>query len=196
MFPGSARFAVQTSSMKRKQFLATTLATLPALAFARFGINPANIEKPFVVRAGEARYGKPMLYKGKHPNNVVISKKDTGGAFSLFAYTGYDKIGPSLHLHLAQDEIFYVVEGSYRFVVGGETMELGTGDTIFLPRKLSHTWIQLTDKGRLVYAVHPAGRLEEFFIEMSELKGPPTEEEVKKIHARHGMKLVGPPLSL
>jgi mannose-6-phosphate isomerase-like protein (cupin superfamily) len=182
--------------MKRKQFVATILTSIPALAFAKTTNEPGSTGKPFVVRAGQARYGKPMLYRGKHPNNIVISKKDTGGAFSLFAYTGHDKIGPSTHMHLAQDEIFFVAEGNYRFAVGTETMELNAGDTIFLPRKVAHSWIQLTDKGQLVYAVHPAGTMEEFFIEMNELKAPPTEEEAKKIHLKHGMKLIGPGLKL
>ncbi|MFT3826574.1 MAG: cupin domain-containing protein [Chitinophagaceae bacterium] len=182
--------------MKRKQFLATSITALPAIAFAKFKIPAQHAAMPFVVRAGAARYGKPMLYKGKHPNNIIISKKDTNGTLSVFAYTGYDTIGPSRHMHLWQDEIFYVVEGKYRFVVGEETMELNAGDTIFLPRNIPHSWIQLTSKGQLVYAVQPAGTMEEFFIEMNELKAPPTEEEAKKIHAKHGMQLVGPPLKL
>lgn len=182
--------------MKRKQFLTTTLVALPALAFAKLTLQSTTGDKPFVVRAGEARRGGKMMYKGKHPNNIIISKADTGNAASVFAYTGYDTIGPSLHLHTDQDEIFFVTEGRYRFAVGSETMELSVGDTIFLPRNIPHTWIQLTDKGSLIYAVQPAGTLEEFFIEMNELKAPPTEEEVKAIHAKHGMKWLGKGLSL
>lgn len=182
--------------MKRKQFLTAAFAGLPALALAEIGLQFHDQSKPFIVRSGEARYGKQMLYKGKHPNNIIISKKDTDGAFSVFAYTGYDKIGPSFHLHHSQDELFYVVEGRYRFVVAEETMELDKGDTIFLPRNIPHSWIQLTDKGQLIYAVHPAGTMEEFFIEMNGMKKPPTEEEAKTIHEKHGMKLMGPPLSL
>jgi quercetin 2,3-dioxygenase len=102
---------------------------------------------------------------------------DTANNLSLFSYTGYAKIGPSYHLHLHQDEWFHVVEGKYRFVVGEETMELNARDTIFLPRKIAHSWIQLTDRGGLIYTVTPASTLEDFFKEMNELKKPPTEEE-------------------
>ncbi|MET0465943.1 MAG: cupin domain-containing protein [Chitinophagaceae bacterium] len=183
--------------MKRKKFLATAFSAIPMIALAKSGVNSlSSLKKPFIVRAGEARYGKPMFYKGKHPNNIVISKKDTGGAMSVFAYTGHDKIGPSTHLHLFQDEIFFVTEGTYRFLAGEETLELHAGDSIFLPRNVPHSWIQLTDKGQLIYAVHPSGTMEEFFIEMNEMKAPPTETEAKKIHLKHGMKLIGPGLSL
>lgn len=182
--------------MKRKQFLATTLSAIPALAFANQKVFPFNTDKPFVVRAGKGRFGKSMKYKGVHPNNIVVSRKDTNDNLSIFAYTGFDKIGPSLHVHFNQDEIFSVVEGSYRFAVGEETMELHAGDSIFLPRNIPHTWIQLTETGRLLYAVQPAGTLEDFFIEMDGLTKPPTKEEAEAIHLKHGMKLMGPGLSL
>ena len=70
------------------------------------------------------------------------------------------------------------------------------GDTIFLPRQIPHTWIQLSDKGKLIYYLQPAGQMEEFFMTMNDLKGRPTADEMDKIHAAHGMKVVGPPLSL
>lgn len=182
--------------MKRKQFLLTTLTALPALAFSNLNTIAKRTDKPFVVRSGGSRFNEPMKYRGVHPNDIIISRKDTGNELSVFAYTGYEKIGPSLHLHYKQDEIFYVVEGEYRFVVGEETMELNAGDTIFLPRGIPHSWIQLTDHGRLFYAVQPAGTLEDFFVEMNELKKPPTEKQSEAIHKKHGMKVVGPPLKL
>ena len=182
--------------MKRKQFLLTTITALPALAFARMAPFTTNTKTPFVVRAGKSRFGEPMKYRGVHPNDVIISKKDTNNALSLFAFTGYAKVGPSLHMHLRQDEFFNVVEGSYRFVVGDETMELSAGDTIFLPRNIPHTWLQLTDNGKLLYAVQPAGTLEEFFTELNNLKKPPTKEEIEQIHTKHGMKHIGPGLTL
>lgn len=182
--------------MKRKQFLLTTITAIPALGFGQFDAPKSRTKKPFVVRSGKSRYGEPMKYKGVHLNDVVISKKDTQNNLSVFAFTGYSKVGPSLHLHFHQDEFFYVVEGNYHFVVGDEKMELSAGDTIFLPRNIPHTWIQSTDKGQLLYAVQPSGTLEDFFKEMNDLKKPPTEEEAKQIHLKHGMKLVGPPLTL
>jgi len=182
--------------MKRKQFLLTTITAIPTLAFGQFADPKSRTKNPFVVRSGKSRFGEPMKYKGVHPNDVIISKKDTENALSVFAFTGYSKVGPSLHLHFHQDEFFSVVEGNYRFVVGKETMQLWAGDTIFLPRNIPHTWIQLTETGKLLYAVQPAGSLEEFFKEMNGLKKPPTEEEAKQIHLKHGMKLVGPPLQL
>ena len=75
-------------------------------------------------------------------------------------------------------------------------MELNAGDEIFLPRNISHTWIQLSDKGKLVYMVQPSGSMEEFFHELNAFTKPPTEQEIQKIHLAHGMKVMGPPLQL
>jgi quercetin 2,3-dioxygenase len=38
--------------------------------------------------------------------------------------------------------------------------------------------------------------MEEFFLKMNELKGPPTKEQAEKIHEVHGMTVLGPGLSL
>ncbi|GAB2809697.1 cupin domain-containing protein [Ferruginibacter profundus] len=182
--------------MKRKQFLATTLAAIPAIGFSNALLSKNSSKKSFTVKAGKGRFGESFLYKGKNPNDIKISKKDTGNQLAVFEYIGYEKSGPSLHLHFYQDEIFYVAEGNYRFVVGDSTQELQAGDTIFLPRNVPHTWLQLTDKGRLVYFVQPAGKMEDFFRTMNNLTHPPTEAEVKKIHLDNDMKIIGPPLSL
>ncbi|WP_231491372.1 hypothetical protein [Pedobacter sp. Leaf170] len=75
-------------------------------------------------------------------------------------------------------------------------MELTAGDTIFLPRNIPHTWIQLSDKGKLVYFVQPAGKAEAFFRAMNNLDHKPSKEEVDKLHEACGMKVIGPGLSL
>ena len=170
----------------------------PAIALSKnkFQNNPGAGKEPFIVNAGQSRFGDTIKFLGVHPNDLKISCKDTNGQLAVFEYTGLGKVGPALHLHFYQDEIFTVIEGEYRFVVGEATHILKAGQTIFLPRNIPHTWIQLTDKGKLIYFLQPAGKMEEFFTVMNNLKVRPTPEELEKFHTAHGMKLVGPPLSL
>ena len=180
--------------MERKEFLIGSLSAAALLATSK-SVNAQQTPKTaFLVAAGKGRFGESFLYKGKNPNDIKLSGKDTGGALAMFEYIGYEKTGPSLHVHFDQDEIFYIAEGRYRFFVGGELMELHPGDTIFLPRKVPHTWLQLTDKGKLIYFVQPAGKAEEFFRTMNNLKHQPSREEIDKIHAACGMKVLGPGL--
>jgi quercetin dioxygenase-like cupin family protein len=181
--------------MQRKQFLFAALAVTPLISFSRHLFKENSTKEPFMISGGKGRFNETTRL-GLNANDIKVSKKDTDNSLSIFEYTGYEKSGPPLHLHFSQDEIFQVTEGSYRFVVGKEQMLLNPGDTIFLPRNIPHTWIQLTDHGKLTYMVQPAGTMEEFFRAMGALTKLPTPEEAQKIHMAHGMKVVGPPLSL
>ena len=101
-----------------------------------------------------------------------------------------------MHVHFYQDEIFYIAEGEYIFQLDKEKFTLKAGETIFLPRNVPHTWIQTSNYGKLIYFLQPACKMEEFFSIMSKLQGPPTKEFSEKMHAKHGMKTIGPPLTL
>ncbi|RFS24752.1 cupin domain-containing protein [Chitinophaga silvatica] len=181
--------------MQRKQFLLTTLAAMPAIALAKLASTGKSISQPFIVPAGENRSGKPMMkYMGAHPNDVVISRHDTNNQLSVFLFTGFGKVGTPLHIHYHQDEFFTVIEGKYKFVCGDMKGELNVGDTIFLPRNIPHQWLQISDQGKLIYAVNPAGELEDFFKEVNDLKMP-TEDEINKLALKHGVRHIGPPLS-
>ncbi len=184
--------------MQRRKFLtdATIASTIAVTAISTNASSKTANKKGFIVKAGEARSGVHTPFQGVNPNDVKISGKDTDGQLAVFEYIGTQKVGPGLHIHFHQDEVFYVVEGEYRFQLGTEKSILKAGDTIFLPRNIPHTWIQLSERGKLLYMLQPAGQLEEFFVKLSAFKGPPTEEELQKISLAHGMKNVGPPLSL
>lgn len=181
--------------MQRRKFL-----TVSSLALAMGTVTKSEAKatsaNSFIVKSREARFGVHTPFMGVNPNDVKISGKDTNGQLAVFEYIGTQKVGPSLHVHFDQDEIFTVVEGEYLFQVGDKKDILKAGDTIFLPRQVPHTWIQLSDLGKLIYFLQPAGKMEEFFMTMNNLNARPTAEEMDKIHAAHGMKVVGPPLSL
>lgn len=186
--------------MQRRRFLSATLATtalgavrlVPAQGAAAAAQSPT---RPFLVKAGTRRFGEPTPFHGINPNDVKVSGRDTGGALAVFEYVGQEPAGPSYHLHLTQDEIFYVVAGEYLFKIDGEEFIARPGDTVFGPRQVPHTWRQLTPHGKLVYQVQPAGTLEQFFQAVSHLPGPPTAAQMHALHLAHGMQVVGPPLS-
>lgn len=186
--------------MQRRKFLAsaTAVTVLSASATRSLSGHPESTppKKAFTVRAGETRFGERTPFRAVNSNDLKVSSKDTNGALSVFEYVGKEKAGPPLHVHLDQDEIFYVVNGEYLFQVGDEKLTAKAGDTVFGPRMVPHTWIQVSDLGKLVYSVQPSGTMEEFFSELNRLKGPPTEAEIQQIHVKHGMKVLGPPIAL
>ncbi len=67
-----------------------------------------------------------------------------GGDFVLVEWsddgTGdYEWIAP-LHVHHADDEAWYVLEGTLRFRVGAETFEAGAGSGVLAPKGTPHTY--------------------------------------------------------
>jgi mannose-6-phosphate isomerase-like protein (cupin superfamily) len=80
-------------------------------------------EKPFKVSSGEARYGKRYNMKGVTLNtlDIKISGKDTNNELAVFEQSGLTPHGgPPLHIHIDQDEWFFVIEGEYLFQCGDD----------------------------------------------------------------------------
>ncbi len=181
--------------MQRRDFILTSLLSFPAFACSlsrQTGIMPA---KAFVVRAGESRFNQPTPFNGVNPNNLMVSTKDTAGKLSAFDYLGVQKVGPMLHSHLFQDEMFFVLEGEYVFQLGEERQLLQKGDLIFLPRSVPHTWVQMSDRGKMFYFLQPAGKMEEFFLRLTELAGKGTREQYEELGQWSGIANHGPGIS-
>ncbi len=185
--------------MKRIHFIIAAFAGFPAAAIAKARSGwSARTRAFFKVNAGDARYGEHYKMKGVTSNtlDIKISGQDTDGELAVFEQNGTTaKGGPPLHIHLYQDEWFYVVEGEYLFQIGEEKKQMKAGDTIFLPRNIPHAFIQLTEKAKVIVSFVPAGKMEAFFKATSEWTAPPAKEEVARVFALHEMKVVGAPLN-
>ena len=156
-----------------------------------------SIDKGFKVSAGETRLGKHFKMKGVTLNvlDLKISSKDTDGMLTVFEQNGQTPNGgPPMHIHPNQDEFFYVLEGEYLYQAGNDKYSMQAGDTIFLPRGVQHAFVQLSERGKLIVAYQPAGKMEEIFRITDSWASPPTNEEVVKAFEDCDMKVVGPPL--
>jgi quercetin dioxygenase-like cupin family protein len=187
--------------MKRKRFIASMLA-LPAGSFA-FSIQNqtgySSDNNGFKIRSGEGRIHGHVKLKGVNENilDLKVSGQDTKGELAIFEQTSISQgRGTPLHIHHLQDEVFYVIEGEYFFKVGKEKYHLSVGDSIFMPRKVPHSWTQVSEKGKMTVIFQPAGKMEEFFVTMAGLINEPTSEETARIFAENEMQIVGPPLRI
>lgn len=194
--------------MKRKKFILITLLLYPIHLIAEINNDFTmffkkgifmRTKKGFKVNAGEARFGNKYKMKGVTLNNldIKISGNDTDGELAVFEQTGFTPNGgPPLHIHLNQDEWFFVTEGEYLFQVDENRYTMKAGDTIFLPRNVPHAFIQITEKARTIVSYLPAGNMEDFFKTTDSWTTAPTKEDVIKVFEDHGMKVVGPPLKI
>lgn len=184
--------------MKRGKFILTIFAITPLFIFAKksYKIMTRSM-KGFKVNSGESRYGTHYKMKGVTLNvlDIKISSQDTDGDLAVFEQNGFTpKGGPPLHIHLYQDEFFYIIEGEYLFQVADEKYRMKSGDTIFLPRNVQHAFVQLTEKGKVLVSYMPAGKMEAFFKTTDAWISSPTLKEIEKAFEDHDMKVVGPPL--
>jgi quercetin dioxygenase-like cupin family protein len=114
---------------------------------------------------------------------------------------------PPLHVHAREDETFYVLDGKITFQRGGERIETGAGDTVFMPRGVQHGFAVITETASLLQVFTPGG-LEEAFRSLSQAApadelppapdGPPPPEVVEAMTARfaeYGVEFTGPPLA-
>lgn len=182
--------------MKRNTFITSvfTLLATPGWSIPLSTIN-YTLARGFKVSAGEGRKHGHLKLKGVNANvlDIKISGTDTKGDLAVFEQTSLSQgRGTPLHVHPLQDEIFYVIQGTYRFKVGEERFTLGAGETIFLPRQVPHAWIQDSTTGKMLVILQPAGKLEDFFVSMAGLDHEPTAEEVKRLFAQNEMQVVGP----
>ena len=186
--------------MKRKKFILGGLAILPLSLLGKVNTFIRSYSsKAFVVKKGEARFDEHFYMKGVTHNtlDIKISNKDTGGDLAVFEQIGLSPNGgPPLHIHLNQDEWFFILEGEYLFQVGEEKFKLKEGDTIFLPKNIPHAFIQLTQKARTIVSYLPAGKMEAFFAVTNNWDSPPSKEEISKVFEEHEMKIVGPKIIL
>lgn len=153
----------------------------------------------FSVTAGKDRFGEHIKLGGVEPIDCKVSAKDTGGAMCIFEWTG--RSGGPRHLHVEQDEWIYVMEGDWEVHVGKKQFHLRPGESVFIPRKVSHVWACVSDgPGKIINIYQPAGKMEEFFRELGKYSPKPAFHEVLSLQEmhdffeKHGMDLLGPPL--
>jgi len=186
--------------MKRGKFILAAVSAIPMTGFAKIKTSPfMRATKGFKINSDEGRIHGHLKLKGVNSNvlDVKISGSDTDGDFAIFEQTSLSPgKGTPLHIHHTQDEVFYVIEGSYYFQVGDEKFSLSKGDSIFLPRKVPHAWTQASEKGKMTVILQPAGKLEDFFVTVAALDHEPTPKEMEKIFADNDMLVVGPPLKI
>jgi len=123
-----------------------------------------------------------------------LTSEQTGGDYAVIINTTPPDGGPPLHVHEREDESFYVLEGTYQFTFGDETVTLSEGGMVFLPRGVPHTFRNVGDTpGRLLNTVTPGG-FEGFFREIDALpKNQPLDRAVvAEIAAKYGLTFLPP----
>jgi quercetin dioxygenase-like cupin family protein len=82
------------------------------------------------------------------------------GAYSLIHLAAPPGLETPYHLHHAEDEAFYVLEGELTAIRDGEKIVAGPGSYIFFPRGVPHGFRSTSDKdSRVLIHVIPGGKV-------------------------------------
>jgi mannose-6-phosphate isomerase-like protein (cupin superfamily) len=145
--------------------------------------------EPFITRPGERL---PLPAAGSIA--CLARAQETGGSISAFELIIPALGGPRLHAHTREDEIWYVLEGEFRFKTGDRIVSGTTGSLAFGPRNLPHAFQNIgAADGRLLIITAPAG-LEAFFEHCA--AHLPGELDLEAIGAASGLHFSGPPLAV
>jgi mannose-6-phosphate isomerase-like protein (cupin superfamily) len=128
---------------------------------------------------------------------TVIIRADPAGALvdaAVIEEIVPPTVGAPLHRHGREDEISYVIEGTFRIWRGDEVIDVGPGSIALLPRHQAHTFKNIgTDPGRLLTVILPAG-FERFFEVVAErCLGDDDLDEIATVAAEFGLEMLGPP---
>ena len=183
--------------MQRRSFLKAAAAIAPAAGLKDFFVSHALAQAPaspvsgavHVVGNGEDRFGHPF----RMPTSslaVKVATSETGGALFIVEHKHLLPGGPALHLHLHQDEWFYVMEGEVAFQVGEQRLQLHAGESVLGPRRVPHTFSSVGGMPcRVLIAFCPVGKMEQYFRDIQDPKVQPSDAAVMR---RYDMERIGP----
>lgn len=176
----------------RRTFLKTVASVAPALALHGLLAQapappPSGALHP--VGAGEDRFGHSHSL-GFSSLAFKVSTADSGGNLFVIEHTNLmPATGPTLHMHLAQEEWFYVMEGEVAFQVGDQRLHLRTGESVLAPHRVPHTFSAVDSPAHMLIAFTPAGKMEQYFIDG---EAHPSLAATAEFMNRYDMQWIGP----
>ena len=158
------------------------------------GGHPATPIAPFAVQAGE---GTTLESPIGDAITIKAATGQTNGSLTVLELVIGPKKGPALHTHVREDELWYVIDGDFRFKAGSAMLRASTGGMAFGPRGTPHAFQNIGEApGRLLVITTPSG-LERFFEEFAALlPGPASPEALTAVGHANRIEFTGPPIGV
>jgi mannose-6-phosphate isomerase-like protein (cupin superfamily) len=133
--------------------------------------------------------GRDLIFK--------VTGEDTGGALDYFIVQVAPHGGPPLHVHHNQEETIQVLKGRYKIRIGDEIFYCQEGGFAYLPSRVPHAFLNLTNEPGEVVVVYTPGGGHKFYEELGPISRStnPDRAVIAALFEKYGMTLLGPPLS-
>lgn len=153
----------------------------------------------FVNKPGQAR-GLTIL--DSHVD-VLASNANTGGRAFIIIESSQPGAGPPLHKHTNEDEFFYILEGTYMFLIDGKQVTATVGTSLLAPAGSIHAFANMGQGvGRMMVMTLPRNSqtpstFEKAFEETHAacMVNDASPERITNIFEPAGVSFLGPPLA-
>jgi quercetin dioxygenase-like cupin family protein len=140
--------------------------------------------------------GKTVTLRGDTYTYKAVGR-DTGGHYGLVEITAPPGTpGPPPHIHEAEEEAFYVLEGTLQVRLGERTLQAAAGTFALVPRGTVHTFSNTSARpAKLLVLLSPAGferAFEELATAAPRADEPPDMERLLAIARKYNLKIVEP----
>ena len=138
-----------------------------------------------------------IIQVGQISIRFLLEASATNGSLAIFEFAV--PVGakvPLPHYHKLYDETIYGVDGVVTFTVEGKAVDIGPGESCFIPRGAVHGFINRYQADvRALAIITPARLGPDFFKEAAAIVnagGPPDVERLSAVMAKHGLVAVMP----
>ena len=108
--------------------------------------------------------------------------ESTGGSLVLIENRTAPGGGPPPHIHTREDELFFILDGTFEIRIGDEVHALGPGGFAYVPRGTVHNFRNTAETPSRILVGFTPGGIEGFFREsgrpaMDDGPAPPTDAD-------------------
>ncbi|MCI0745149.1 MAG: cupin domain-containing protein [Verrucomicrobia subdivision 3 bacterium] len=139
-----------------------------------------------------------IIRVGQIEVKFLLDAAETNGSVAMFEFSvpAGTKV-PLPHSHRHYDETIYGIEGVVTFTVEGKSVDIGPGESCFIPRGAVHGFNNLKQTNvKALAIITPALLGPDFFKEAAAIVNvgaPPDVEKLKAVMAKHGLVPAMPP---
>ena len=148
-----------------------------------------------VVRSGQ---GETLRWGPTGKIRILAGAGSTDRSFSVVECVEPPGSGAPLHVHHAEAEAFYILEGAVELTCGAETLTARTGDFVYTPKDVPHKFTVVGDKPARLLMMFSRPGFEMFFAEggspIEQLPAaPPDVAGFRRLVGKYDMELLEEP---
>jgi mannose-6-phosphate isomerase-like protein (cupin superfamily) len=130
-------------------------------------------------------FGNEILFK--------LTSDQSGGALVVGLATVPAGNAVPMHVQDREDELFLIVDGTYRFWLSETTTDVGSGGLVFIPKGTPHKFQVLGERDGRHWVLNAPGGFDRFYTEVAEVfaaSKAPDFSRLAAINAKYGNRLV------